>query len=345
MRWRKLLWLLLPVVLVLSLTGCGTFMANRMTQAPNTYPTWFAPKSPVLLDYDPKFLTNFPRQFVAVGPPAAQLCYRIIEPADYHLTVSTTNWLEDGDKRTQFNFRGDVPGRTNLWTSNPRGTVILLHGYALAQFSMVPWALRLAQDGWQCVLVDLRGHGKSTGPQIYYGLQEVKDLSQLLDELARDGRLKTPVAVMGESYGAAVALRWKTVEPRVQSVVAIAPYAGLSNAVMNLRQAYASWMPKAFIKAGLKQLPVVLKTNAVELDTTTKLASYSVQAYFVAGAEDKIAPVAEVNKLYALASPGSKLIVMPGATHESVTYYMDELVPPVLAWLSGAPSNTTGNSR
>jgi pimeloyl-ACP methyl ester carboxylesterase len=337
MTWRTFFWLVLPVLLVLSLSGCGTYMARRMAQAPNTYPTWFAPEAPVLLAYDPKFLTNFPKQFVAVGPPPAKLCYRIIGPADYHLTVSSTNWLEHGNKRTQFSFLGDVPGPPNRWTSDPRGTVILLHGYALAQFSMVPWALRLAQDGWQCVLVDLRGHGKSTGPQIYFGLQEVKDLSQLLDELARDGRLKTPVAVMGESYGAAVALRWKTVEPRVQTVVAIAPYAGLSNAVMNLREEYADWLPKTFIKAGLKQLPVILKTNAVELDTTTELARFPVSACFVAGAEDKIAPVADVKQLYVLAAPGSKLIVVPDATHETVTYYMDELVPPVLSWLSGKP--------
>ena len=337
MIWRTLLWLALPALLVLSLSGCGTYMAHRMVQAPNSYPTWFAPEAPVLLAYNPNFLTNFPKQFVAVGPPPAKLCYRIIGPADYDLTVSSTNWLEHGVKRTEFIFHGEVPGQSNRWTADPRGTVVLLHGYALAQFSMVPWALRLAQDGWQCVLVDLRGHGKSTGPRIYFGLQEVKDLSQLLDELTRDGRLKAPVAVMGESYGAAAALRWKTVEPRVQAVVAIAPYAGLSNAVMNLRQEYADWLPKTFIKAGLKKLPVILKTNAAELDTTTALARSPVSACFVAGTGDKIAPVADVKQLYELAAPGSKLIVVPDATHETVTYYLDDLVPPVLSWLSGIP--------
>lgn len=337
MIWRRLLWMLLAIPLVLSLAGCGTFMAHRLTQAPNTYPAWFAPKAPVLLAFDPKLLTNFPKQFVSVGPPQAQLCYRIIGPADYHLTVSSTNWLDHGAKRTQFAFLGDVPGPSNQWTANPRGTLILLHGYALAQFSMLPWALRLAQAGWQCVLVDLRGHGKSTGPQIYFGLQETKDLSQLLDELTRDGKLKMPVSVIGESYGAAMALRWKMVEPRLQSVVAIAPYASLSNAVMNLRQEYANWMPKAILRAGLKQLPVVLKTNAAELDTTTKLASCPESAFFVAGADDKIVPVAEVKQLYALAQSLSELIVVPDATHETVTYYMDDLVPPVLSWLSRKP--------
>jgi cephalosporin-C deacetylase-like acetyl esterase len=142
------------------------------------------------------------------------------------------------------------------------------------------------------------------------------------------------VAAFGESYGAVMALRWKAVEPRVRTVVAITPYAGLSNTVMNLRQEYASWLPKTLVKAGLKKLPSVLKTTAGELDTTTVMARHPVTAFFVAGAEDKIAPVADVKQLRALAAPGSELIVVPDATHESVTYFFPVLVPPVLTWLS-----------
>jgi pimeloyl-ACP methyl ester carboxylesterase len=337
---QRLFRLLLPVLLVLSTAGCGTFMARRMAQAPNTYPTWFAPKAPVALAFSPKFLTNFSKQFAAVGPPTARLCYRVVEPADYNLISSPTNWLERGRKQFEFDFHADVPGRSNVWTSAPRGTVVLLHGYGLAQFSMAPWALRLAQEGWRCVLVDLRGHGKSTGSQIYFGVRETNDLSQLLDKLAQDGQLKEPVAAFGESYGAALALRWKTVEPRVRTVVAVAPYAGLSNAVLNLRHEYAAWLPKTLIKAGLKQLPAVLEIPAGELDTTTELARRPVTALFVAGAKDKITPVADVEQLHALAAPGSELIVVPDATHEAVTYFFADLVPRVLTWLaenSGQP--------
>ena len=339
---QKLFWLLPPALLILSTAGCGTYVAHRMVQAPNTYPTWFAPKAPVAVAFSPKFLTNFPKQFVEVGPPSARLCYRIIDPADYDLKVSSTNWLEHGRKEFEFTFHADLPGRSNLWTSAPRGTVILLHGYGLAQFAMAPWALRLAQAGWRCVLVDLRGHGKSTGKHIYFGIQETHDLTQLLDQLEHDKRLDEPVAAFGESYGAALALRWKEVEPRVSTVVAIAPYAGLSNAVLNICREYAGWMPEMFIKAGLIKLPSTLQSPADALDTTTGLARSPVVALFVAGAEDKITPVADVKQLHALAAPGSELVVVPDATHEAVTYFFAELVPPVLAWLSG--TNGQGNA-
>src|SRR5207244_1942766 len=88
------------------------------------------------------------------------------------------------EAQTQGKHAG-APGRTNAWTPAASWTVVLLHGYGVAQVARAPWAVRLAQEGWRCVLVDLRGHGKSTGRRIYFGLRESRDLSQLLDRLAR----------------------------------------------------------------------------------------------------------------------------------------------------------------
>jgi pimeloyl-ACP methyl ester carboxylesterase len=325
--------LLLIIVLALNTTGCGTFVAHSIVRAPNRFPTWLAPEAPVMLAFNPKLLTNFPAQYVEVGPPSARLCYRVVEPADYDLKVTQTNWLAHHRKKYDFTFKATVPGPTNGWTASPRGTVLLLHGYGLAQFSMLPWALELAQDGWRCVLVDLRGHGKSTGKQIYFGLVETNDLSELLDALARDKQLTKPVNVMGESYGASLALRWKGVEPRIQSVVALEPFASLSNSAVNISREYEKWFPLFIVRSGLKQLPAVLHVSAAELDTTTVLQRSPVRALFVAGSEDKIAPTNDVAELYSLASQGSKFLVVPGATHEGLTYYFPDLVPVVLPWL------------
>lgn len=325
-------WLLLMV----SVTGCGTFMARRMVQAPNTYPDWFAAAAPVMLSYDERLLTNSPTRLVGVGPPAACLSYRVVEPADYHLQIISTNWIKRGEVKYQFIFHGEVSPRTNLWSAAPRGTVFLLHGYGLAEFSMAPWAWLLAQEGWRCVLVDLRGHGKSTGKMIYWGLTESRDMSQLLDALTNQFQPTAPVAVIGESYGAALALRWKATDPRVGRVVAIAPYVVLSNAVMNICHDYAGILPKAFIRAGLEQLPVVLGVQSDDLDTTTVLSRNPVMALFVTGTKDDVIPPAEIRELFKTALPGSELIVVPGATHETVPYQFNELAAPVMAWLNEA---------
>jgi len=318
---------------ILSTTGCGTFVAHRLAQAPNRYPDWFDFEAPVQLGFSPRFLTNFPAEYVTVAPPPARLRYRVVPPAEYHWQEHSTNWSAHGRREFLFRFQADFPAATNAWSTAPKGTVILLHGYGLAQFSLAPWAIRLAQEGWQCVLVDLRGHGKSTGRQIYFGVRETGDLTQLLDALAARGELRPPVAVLGESYGAALALRWKAADPRVGPVVSIAPYASLSNAVMNIRNEYVSWLPRPMVRAGLCKLPGVLGVSAADLDTVPVMELHPVTALFVAGAQDKIAPVAEVEKLRALASPDSRMLVVPEATHEALSYFFDDLTPAVLAWL------------
>lgn len=323
----------LSLLLLLTTVGCGGFMARRMAQAPNTYPTWFAPAAPVQLEFDSRILTNFPAQWVNVGPPQAELLYRVIEPQDFHLNITSTNWVEREHPRFRFSFRADLPSETNSWTRSPRGTVILLHGYGLAQFSMFPWSMFLAEHGWRCVLVDLRGHGKSTGRRIYFGVQETHDLSRLLDALTSESQLSPPVTALGESYGAALALRWKTIEPRLDNVIAIAPYASLSNATLNLGREYARWFPQSLLKAGLRQLPDLLEVAPGELDTTTVLTRAPVRALIVAGTDDKIMPLDEVQKVFQLAAPGSELLEIPGATHEAVPYYFEALAPPLLGWL------------
>jgi pimeloyl-ACP methyl ester carboxylesterase len=323
------------LLLALGATGCGGFMARRMAQSPNSYPQWFGGLARVELAFDPNFLTNFPARFADVGPPAARLNYRVVEPANYRLQLTSTNRLKHGRPHFTFNFHTTMPGQTNAWTAAPRGTVVLLHGYGLAQFAMTPWAMRLTEDGWRCVLVDLRGHGNSTGRRIYFGVRETLDLSQLLDALARDGPVAEPVVAIGESYGAAVALRWQTVEPRLASVVAIAPYAVLSNAILNICRDYVAWLPTGLVKSGLRKLPAVLQVEPGELDTTTAMARSPVVALFVAGSEDKIAPPTDVQSLFEQATTGSELLTIAHATHEALPYYLNELTPPVLAWLDG----------
>jgi pimeloyl-ACP methyl ester carboxylesterase len=138
---------------------------------------------------------------------------------------------------------------------------------------------------------------------------------------------------MGESYGAALALRWKTMDPRVGKVVAIAPYGVLSNAMLNICHDYASFLPRAMVRAGLEQLPVVLGVQADELDTTTVLARHPMTALFISGANDDIIPPADVQRLFEEGLPGSELVEVPDATHETVTYHFNEMSPPVLAWL------------
>ncbi len=337
MRWVGFGWLVLLAAMASS--GCGSYVAHRMAQAPNRYPSWLAPQARVFLACEGDYLGRFPARALEAGPPPARLHYRVVPPADYRMERSATHRVQRGKSVFRLSIRAEVPGTTNAWSARPRGTAVLLHGYALAEFALLPWALELAQQGWQCVLVDLRGHGQSTGRQVSYGVWEMRDLSQLLDTLGREGMLSAPVAVVGESYGAALALRWKTLEPRVGPVVAIAPYAVLSNAVMNICRDYAPWLPRPLLRAGMKRLPRVLRVDPAELDPLTALTRHPPRALIVAASEDKVTPTAEMDRLLAALAPGSRRIVIEGATHETLPYHFSEVLPPLLDWLKAGASD------
>jgi pimeloyl-ACP methyl ester carboxylesterase len=317
-------------------SGCGGFTARRIANAPNRYPKWLAPEAPVALGIDPKALSYFPSEYIEVGPPEARLRYRLIRSANYQFKSKSKSWLADGKTKYEFDFEATVPGRTNEWSVNPRGTVILLHGYGVGGFSMLPWGLSLAEAGWNTVLLDLRGHGRSTGKRIYYGIVETNDLSHLLDVLRLRGELRPPVAVVGDSYGASLALRWAGVEPRVKSVVAISPYGNLGKAILNIVTQYANWIPKGLIRAGIKKLPELLGATPEELNMGAVLERTPVKAFFIAGTADRTVPLDVVRRLEEISAPGSKLLIVPGAEHEALPFFHDELYEPIVDWLENS---------
>lgn len=319
-------------------TGCGGFAARRMAQAPNTYPEWMAPKAPVTLKFNENLLTTFTNQFVETR--GARICYRIVEPANYEFRW--TNRVSEAGQHLELDFSASIDRlaeRTNRWTAEPRGTVVLLHGYGVAGFAMLPWALLLGQEGWRCVLVDLRGHGKSTGKRIFFGTREVEDLEALLDRLEQQGQAAAPVSVVGHSFGAVLALRWKAEDARIGRVVAMGPYADLSRAVLSIADQYAPWVPKWFLKAGLRALPDLLKAEPCELDPGCWLKAEG-GVLFVAGAEDKISTPDQVQELRERAGFGNGLISVQRASHEALPFFLGDLAGPVGRWLSEARSKS-----
>jgi pimeloyl-ACP methyl ester carboxylesterase len=245
--------------------------------------------------------------------------------------------MEHGRQIARFDFDAVVPAPPAKMA--PRGTVFLLHGYALDQETMLPWALWLGERGWTSVLVDLRGHGQSTGRQVGFGPLEAKDLDRILAHLDSAGRLPRPLVAMGNSYGASVALRWTANQPALDSAIAVAPYAALLPAIDRLRGDYVPWMPRWLVMAGARQLPRVLGQPATELDTTTPLSRRAIPALFVAGGADAIAPATEIGRLRELAMADSEVLVVPGANHESLPFRFPELADAVARWLERRGGN------
>ena len=80
--------------------------------------------------------------------------------------------------------------------------------------------------GFALVLL-LVPHGHSTGEWLTYGPREAEDLSQVIDELDRRKLLEGRLGVYGISYGATTAIHLAAIDPRVEAVVAVAPFGSM----------------------------------------------------------------------------------------------------------------------
>jgi pimeloyl-ACP methyl ester carboxylesterase len=244
----------------------------------------------------------------------------------------------------------------------PKGTVLVLHGIGDRKEN-IPyrlWARVLAQAGYRAVLVDLRGHGRSTGEFLTYGVTEARDLAQFLDALEEQSLVVGPVGAWGISYGGAVALQWAAADPRVKAVVAFEPFCTLRDAVKdfaplilgNWRFLAAPVVLRAVTDAAARQA----RFDPDDANPLTAIARTTAPVLLVHGSDDRHLPPRHSRRLHAAAPDRTTLCLVEGANHltlwihdlpkvrKEVTDWLDEHLakPPATLPIASSESRTRG---
>lgn len=118
--------------------------------------------------------------------------------------------------------------------AHPAPTIILCHGYRVPQIHLRPVAALEYRAGYNVLLFDFRGHGKSTQAVVSGGIAEVRDL-QAAVQAARQQPETLPgkLALHGFSMGAAVSLLMPP-HPEVVGIIADSAYARLDAILQRL---------------------------------------------------------------------------------------------------------------
>jgi pimeloyl-ACP methyl ester carboxylesterase len=318
-------------------SGCvSSILAKMAVEAPNRQRVPRVVRDAAYREkYDALYSTKWT---VPVGPPAADLAVSVIEPGSYQASYSIevkTN--AQGVQRLVPNLRWKLPAQELI---KPIGTVFVLHGYLDSREDVAHWGLYLASQGYRCVLVDARGHGRSTGGRIGYGAFEAKDLSRVLDDLAVRGLLVGKVGVLGVSYGGSTAILWAASDSRVRAVVALEPYSRADTAVVEFAHGVA---PKLAAKISEKTFSTaVAKASKLagfqwaDTDVERAAAAVSVPVLLIHGAKDTwLSPANSERLLSALAGP-KELVLLPDDDHLMLSMRLVPINGQITTWFQRA---------
>jgi pimeloyl-ACP methyl ester carboxylesterase len=239
---------------------------------------------------------------------------------------------------------GPPLARLSVWVMEPeqrpaRGTVLVLHGIRDSKMSMRGMGRLLAGGGYRCLLVDLRGHGSSGGDWLTYGVVDSRDLSQVLDAIQHRGLLAEPVGAFGCSYGAATAIQLAGRDSRIQSVVAVAPFATLNVAVHSYARLLGLGfiLPKGMIDRAVEDAGRIGQFRPAEASPLQAIRQTSARILLIHGAADWKIPPSSSQQLHAAAPQHSRLILVENAGHDSVMATVrNSSKAEILAWFDNS---------
>jgi len=318
--------------------GCvSSILAHKVVAPPNK--SGIAP-----LFADLEILKHSPQAFAAtwivtIKQPRARIAVASIEPGDYAFTYDLRLEYPEGKPPNISHFTASwLPVKeVSRYAAPPKGTVLLLHGYLQNKNYVTPWAVKLAQAGYRCAVVDLRGHGASTGKHISFGAFESRDISAVIDDLGRRGWDVSRVGLFGVSYGASVALLTAGSDPRITAVVAFEPFASAERAVPELMRAAfareaAGITDRQFARAHLEQAKIG-GFRWQDADIPAALARTRAPVLFFHGEADVWVSPDHSRELFEHAPPGSVLKLIPRENHVSLPLQIEPFQQSVLDWL------------
>lgn len=197
-------------------------------------------------------------------------------------------------------------------------TVIIAHGYAGQATGMYGYARYYHEVlGFNVLMPDARGHGKSEGDYIGFGWHERKDYVQWIDYVLDRNGADSEIALHGVSMGSATVMMTsgENLPKQVKAIVADCGYtSALDILSYQLGEMYS-----------LPSFPLIQSTSLLtkiragysfeEASALEQVKKTSLPIFFIHGEKDTFVPVEMVYELYEAANGDKELYIVPGAEH------------------------------
>ena len=211
----------------------------------------------------------------------------------------------------------------------PNGAwVLLFHGVADNRVGTIGQSEILLAAGYGVVMMDQRAHGESGGEMATYGWLERDDTRAVIDALAASEH-PAHIFALGESMGAGIALQSAGIDPRIEAVVAEAPFASLHEASYDYAglQKYALLGETLFAPGAWVMLyrgGKIAGFSASGVSPERAVAARNFPVLLICDEKDTTLPCRHAKRIYAAARGPKSLWVVPGAFHTAALGFAPE---------------------
>lgn len=204
------------------------------------------------------------------------------------------------------------------------------------QGRFVESACRLHAEGFNILMIDLRGHGQSEGRHLTLGEHERLDVLGAVDWLQQRGFSK--IGVLGVSLGAASAARAAADPQGGQAIKALVLDSGFGNLrdALNAKFSEVSGLPLAFLPGSLLIGRLLHRVDFNMIRPASDLQRIKTAVMLVASERDDLVPVAHFHAL-ATARPDAETWLLADAGHSAIyAAYPDEYIARVSRFFARA---------
>ncbi|WP_448566106.1 alpha/beta hydrolase [Thalassotalea ganghwensis] len=216
-------------------------------------------------------------------------------------------------------------------TRDFKGTVVLLHGFRASKEFMINSALFFRFLGFDVLIPDLLGHGKSSGEKSY-GVGDAPVINELIDYRIAAGKR---LFILGNSMGSLTAAYLSDMRNDVSGVILQAPMLEFDQAVSNYINANLPLASYLFSQQNIEQGAIsslrkadlsLGKTNIKPLIMTS-----NTPMIIIASESDTVAPYSYFKEL---ASDKVKTVKVQDRNHPSMAVIGNSESHEVIKWLS-----------
>ncbi|MEE9224577.1 MAG: alpha/beta hydrolase [Bacteroidota bacterium] len=203
--------------------------------------------------------------------------------------------------------------------SQPRGTVIYIHGVGDNRISGIGRAKLFHEHGFHVLLPDMRRHGQSGGEYCTYGYHEKHDVSRMIDFLHQRRDLQVGrLTVFGLSMGAATALQTAVIDDRIHLVISEGCFTDLRTIALDYQQRYIKVRSKLTGNIVMRHSEQLAKFDASQVSPLDAVQKIKVPVLFTHGKNDLFISPKYSRILYEHADEPKDLYFIDEAKHSDV---------------------------